>query len=85
MKKIIWTKSDAKRAKAMGFFLNFHRRIVRYDDASPFKTDDEAVEWVVRIHREGFQLSYDKCPAGKSYLFWGTIDKALLLCAGGGR
>ena len=80
MKTQKWTKADAKRAAKMGWrmdyviFMNglFERRFI-VAEGDRFKSDDEAIDWVVRNYRHG--------PACNDNTR--TCFKALFLCAKG--
>jgi hypothetical protein len=86
-----WSKADAKRAERMGwhFWADYgvHRRatwITRH--GTTFRTDAEAVEWVVRMAETGIRLdglasiTYGDLVAKKK-----TCRKAIILCCTGGK
>lgn len=80
-KKIIWTKSDAKRACKMGWLLSESgSQIVKSFPASPFKTDDEAVAWVVNTMVGDDWILGSRLNLNEAN--WSTCRKALFLCAG---
>lgn len=89
MKTPVWTKSDAKRSEKMGWKLGYQEawcasrgintgdkfhRILRHGDR--FKSDDEAIEWVVDSVSRG-------CMGSCGIAEWDTCRKALFLCAKG--
>lgn len=84
-KKIKWTNADAKRAEKMGWQLveHTHGCLIGAWMPSPFKTDYEAVEWVVNAMVGNDWILGPSLKLNESD--WVTCKKALLLCAGGGR
>lgn len=100
MKQIQWTSADANRAVKMGWRLMreshktptgnwvHHNFLAKTKGDGPFKSDREAVEWVVecllwehdhdQFHRQGLSL-------GEIAKRQSTCRKAITLCALGGN
>jgi hypothetical protein len=92
MSKLKWTRADAKRASKMGWELegqiataaNGHDYIAGYNivapchgPLSPFKSDREAVKWVIET-----QTTFSG-GSGLEFPEHVTCRKAILLCCGG--
>lgn len=80
MKTPIWNKADAKRASKMGWRLqqvapHYPARIALWGER--FKSDDEAIEWVIEVVES---LPLELFENDQLYK---TCRKALFLCAKG--